>query len=98
MAEFMFLPIPTEDYDALGIGPDTILETHVTDDGVLVVRAVTDADLEEFVCDGDCESCPVAQTDCDGECFACPCYASCDDSDYTPQESACKSHGARGEF
>ena len=97
MAEFKFLPIPAEEYDALGIGPDTVLETHVTDDGTLIVRAVTAADLEEFVCDGDCESCPVAQTDCDGECFSCPCYASCDDSDYTPKEAACKSHGVRGE-
>lgn len=97
MAQFKFIPIPAEDYDAWcsangthGIGPDTILETYITDDGALIVRRVTGEDLEEFICDGDCDSCPVADTDCDGDCLSCPCYACCDDSDY---EGACKSHG-----
>ena len=98
MAQFKFLPIPAEDYDSLDIGPDTILETRITDDGALVVRRVTDEDLEEFVCDGDCDSCPVADTDCDGDCFGCPCYACCDDSNYTPKEEFCKSHGSRRDF
>ena len=97
MADIKFLPIPAEDYDALGITADTVLQTYLTDDGVLVVRAVTDEDLESFSCDGDCETCPVAQTECDGECFSCPCYANCEDSDFTPPkpEGVCKSHGNR---
>ena len=99
MAQFKFLPIPAEDYDALGIGPDTVLETQLTGDGALIVRTVTPADMEEFVCDGICDACPVADTDCDGECFSCPCYACCDDSDYDPpkKEGVCKSHGTRRE-
>jgi hypothetical protein len=98
MAEFMMLPIPAEDYHALGITSHSILQTYVTPDGTLQIRAVTQGELEEFVCGGDCESCPVADTDCDGECFACPCYANCDDSDYEHPEGACKSHGTRREF
>ena len=89
MAQIKFIPIPAEDYDALGINADTILETRVTNDGALIIRAVTDEDLEEFVCDGDCCSCPVADTDCDGDCFSCPCYACCDDSDY---DGECRLH------
>ena len=58
------------------------------------VRKVTGEDLEEFVCSGDCDSCPVAETDCDGECFSCPCYANCEDSEYF-REGVCKSHGNR---
>jgi len=97
MAQFKFLPIPAEDYDALGIDSGTILETSITDDGTLTVRKVTGEDLEEFICNGDCDGCPVADTDCDGECFSCPCYACCDDSDYDPpkKERVCKSHGNR---
>ena len=103
MAQYKFLPIPAEEYDALGIDSSTILETRITDDGALIVRKVTDEDLEEFACDGDCDGCPVADTDCDGDCFSCPCYANCDDSDYEPQkkdsgnafEGVCKSHGNR---
>lgn len=95
MAQFKFLPIPAEEYDALGIGPNTLLETSITDEGALMVRSVTGEDLEAFACDGDCDSCPVADTDCDGYCLACPCYACCDDSDYQRPEGSCKSHGAR---
>lgn len=83
MEKFKLIPIPAEDYDALGICPDTILETYITEDGALIVRRVTNDDLEEFVCDGNCDSCPIAENDCDGDCFSCPCYACCDDSNYT---------------
>lgn len=100
MAQFKCLPIPAEDYDALGIGPETILETRFTDDGALIVRKVTAQNLEEFACDGNCDSCPVAETDCGGDCFSCPCYANCDDSDYDSpkKEGVCKSHGTRRDF
>lgn len=95
MAQFKFLPIPTEDYDALGIDSGTVLQTRVTDDGTLIVRTLSGEDLEEFICDGDCESCPVAEADCDGDCFSCPCYACCDDSEYLPKDGFCKSQGVR---
>ena len=103
MAEFKFLPIPTEDYDALGITADTVLQTGFNENGDLVIHAVTGEELEEFVCNGNCRSCPLADIDCDGECLSCPCYANCDDSDFTfPEgsafpEGACKSHGDRRE-
>jgi len=48
MSEFKFFPIPAEDYDALGIGPDTILETSINDNGVLMIRVVSDEDLDDF--------------------------------------------------
>ena len=95
MATFKFLPIPAEDYDALGIGPDTTLQTYVNERGDLTVHVVTDEDAADFVCDGNCGACPLADTDCDGDCFGCPCYANCDDSDYERPEGACKSHGDR---
>ena len=62
MAEFKLLPIPAEDYDALGITPETVLETYFTDDGALIVRAVKVDDLNNLVCGSDCECCPMAKS------------------------------------
>jgi len=53
--EFRFIQIPAEDYEALGITEDSVIQTYITDDGALVVRAVSPDDLENFKCDGDCE-------------------------------------------
>ena len=94
MESIKFIPVPSEDYDTLGIGPDTVLQTSMNENGDLVIHVVTGEELEEFVCDGNCDSCPVAETDCDSECLSCPCYANCADSDCIP-EGVCKSHGAR---
>jgi hypothetical protein len=66
MAEFMMLPIPAEDYNALGIFSDSVIQTYVNPDGTLMVRAVAPGDMEEFVCDGDCEGCPCC-ANCDHE-------------------------------
>lgn len=99
MVDFKFIPVPTEDYDALGIGPDTVIQTSINDNGDLVVHVVTGEELEEFVCDGDCDGCPLAEADCDGECLSCPCYANCDDSDYTPPKGTHKPFSnRRGDF
>ena len=57
MNQYRLLPVPAEDYDALGITPDSILETRVTDAGSLIVRAVTNDDLEDFICDDNCFGC-----------------------------------------
>lgn len=86
MAKFKLLPIPAQDYDALGITVDTVIETRITDDGLLVVRTVFDDDLDRFVCDGDCDDCPIDGSDCDRECSDCPCHASCDDSNLIKEE------------
>ena len=38
-------------------------------------------DVGDIVCEGDCEDCPVDQTDCDGECDSCPCREHCEYSE-----------------
>ena len=59
MEEFKLIPIPAEDYDALGIKPDSVLETYITDKNALIVRVVSDEDMLDLVCGGDCECCPM---------------------------------------
>ena len=86
MAQFKLLSIPIEDYDALGITENAVIETQITDGGMLIIRPVFDDDLDQFTCDGDCEDCPIADSDCDNECLGCPCYACCDDSNFIKNE------------
>lgn len=38
-------------------------------------------DTGEIVCDGDCENCPVNETECDGNCEECPCYKNCEEEE-----------------
>ena len=59
MEEFKLIPIPAEDYDALGITPDSVLETSITDSNALVVRVVNDDDMVDLVCSRDCDCCPM---------------------------------------
>jgi len=82
MAQFKLMPIPIEDYHALGITGNTVIETRITDDGMLIICPVLDDDLDQFTCDGDCEECPLADSDCDGDCLGCPCYICCDESNF----------------
>ena len=51
MVDFKFLPIPAEDYDALNISESSVIQTHLNDNGDLVIHLVSKEDLEEFVCD-----------------------------------------------
>jgi hypothetical protein len=82
MADFKFLAIPAEDYDALGIDGDTVLQTYFDEQGRYIIQPTTPDDTEDFACNGDCEACPVAETECDHDCQACPCYVLCVDSDW----------------
>jgi len=59
MEEFKLIPIPAEDYDALGITPNSVLETCVTDSNALIVRVVKNEDMVDLVCGNDCECCPM---------------------------------------
>ena len=49
---FIMLPVPLEDYLAVGIDPDSILQTYVKD-GKLIISKVT---ADEY-CDEICEGC-----------------------------------------
>ena len=59
MKTFKLLPIPSEDYDALGITANCTLETYIDHRGALIIRVVTAEDLQDFQCSGNCESCPM---------------------------------------
>lgn len=79
---FLLLPVPLEDCIAAGIRENCVLQTY-TENGKLVISTVP---AEDFVCNGDCESCPIAESDCNGDCENCPCFDDCDDAEVIGNE------------
>lgn len=69
------LPVPIEVIAEAEINLEKDILQFTAEKGKIVVKK---ADTTDFVCDGDCENCPVSQTECDGDCENCPCCDSCD--------------------
>lgn len=65
---FVLLPAPLDDLIASGIDLDGVIQTSA-EDGRIVIE---NADMEDFICNGDCEGCPMSEIDCD-ETEVCDC-------------------------
>lgn len=76
--KFALISVPTDLLSEAGIHEGKLLQMSVAD-GKLIIEPVND--LSDFVCGGDCESCPIGETDCDGDCENCPCADECDESE-----------------
>ena len=74
--QYASLSVPVEALEDAGISSGSLLEI-TAEENKLIIRAVTD--MLDFVCDGDCENCPVNSTDCDGDCENCPCKDHCEE-------------------
>lgn len=94
-------PFAKGDYVSFGIRKDLFFEIgakanengHVdentayevyTDGDKIVIKVLKDTG--NFVCDGDCENCPIAENDCIGACENCPCFKECDDAEVNEDE------------
>jgi hypothetical protein len=73
MANYVLVPVDAEDYEAAGIGADSVIESYVQEDGALVIRTLDPDDLDNFTCDGKCCECPISGLGCGSDCFSCPC-------------------------
>ena len=76
--EIVLLAVPAEMLLEAGIFEGDPMQMYV--DGKKRVIENLD-DVGDIVCEGDCEDCPVDQTDCDGECDSCPCREHCEYSE-----------------
>lgn len=76
--EYILLSVPVEMLEEAGIGEESIIQMRAGK-GRIIIDAVKDT--VDFICDGDCENCPMSETDCDGECESCPCCDNCDESE-----------------
>ena len=70
------ISIPTELLDEAGITENSVVEMYM-DNGNIVIRKAED--VSQYVCDNDCQSCPVMYTECDDNCKECPCKDHCED-------------------
>lgn len=63
--EFVLISVPKEALEDAGIVDGSVLQIYA-DGNRLVIERLTDTG--EVVCDGDCDNCPVNETECDGNC------------------------------
>lgn len=77
---FIMLSIPYEVMEDAEISAGNIIQI-ASDRGKIVIERVNEPD--DFICSGDCEACPFADTDleCSGECDDCPCRYRCDEKE-----------------
>lgn len=73
---YVLFSIPTDMLAEAGIGEESVVQMSAGN-GKIIINTVKDTD--GFVCDNDCEHCPMSEIDCDGNCESCPCYDSCDE-------------------
>lgn len=76
--ETVMIPVPTKLLLEAGIYEDDPMQMYA-DGRKIIIQNIDDA--KDFVCDSDCENCPIADTDCDGDCESCPCNNNCDESE-----------------
>ena len=76
--ETVMIPVPAKLLLEAGIYEDDPMQMYA--DGRKIIIQNID-DIKNFVCDNDCENCPIAETDCDGDCEGCPCNNNCDESE-----------------
>ncbi len=75
----MYIPVLFSDIAASGINLSGVLQTSV-DDGRIIIENASLEDLEDYVCDGGCESCPIRDIKCSNDCEHCPCKYDCEGS------------------
>lgn len=55
----MTVPLPKEIYDEVRKNKCKVLETYIDDDGNMVISSLDEDDFNSYVCDNDCDSCPL---------------------------------------
>ena len=76
--EFVIISVPKDVLEDAGIVDGSVLQIYA-DGNRLVIERLTDTG--EVVCDGDCDNCPVNETECDGNCEECQCYKNCEEEE-----------------
>lgn len=76
--EFILLPVPAAMLEEAGISAYSLVQYSLSE-GRITIEAVDDTG--DYICDGDCESCPMSEVICCGDCKTCPCSEECDESE-----------------
>ena len=76
--EFVLISVPKEALEDAGIVDGSVLQIYLDGNKLVIEKLI---DTGEIVCDGDCDNCPVNETECDGNCEECPCYKNCEEEE-----------------
>ena len=76
--EFVLISVPKEALEDAGIVDGSVLQIYVDGNKLVIEKLI---DTGEIVCDGDCDNCPVNETECDENCIECPCYKNCEEEE-----------------
>ena len=76
--ELVLISVPKEALEDAGIVDGSVLQIYADGDKLVIEKLI---DTGEIVCDGDCDNCPVNETECDGNCEECPCYKNCEEEE-----------------
>ena len=76
--EFVLISVPKEVLEDAGIVDGSVLQIYA-DGNRLVIERLTDTG--EVVCDGDCDTCPLKETECAGNSEECPGYKNCEEEE-----------------
>lgn len=77
-SEYVLFSVPVDMLSETGIGEESVIQMSAGN-GKIIINTVKDT--EDFICDNDCETCPLSEIDCNEDCENCPCYDSCDESE-----------------
>ena len=72
---FILVSVPLEMFLEAGINTKSVIQISAHDGKIIIDTPDTTAD---YVCDRDCESCPLNAMPCEFDCENCPCEANCD--------------------
>ena len=78
VGEYLLFSIPLEMLEESGISEESVIQMSASE-GKIVIEAADDD--TGYLCDGECEDCPVGETECDGDCENCPCNDRCEESE-----------------
>jgi len=76
--EFVLISVPKEALEDAGIVDGSVLQIYADGNKLVIEKLI---DMGEIVCDGDCDNCPVNETECDWNCEECPCYKNCEEEE-----------------
>ncbi len=78
--DYVLLSVPKALMSEAGLSAGSLLQM-TAEEGKLMIERVTEVETSDYVCDDDCENCPINALDCDGDCAACPCQKNCEESE-----------------
>ena len=74
-SQFILVSVPLDMFLEAGINTESIIQVSAREGKIIID---TPDSIEDYVCDRDCESCPLNAVPCEFNCENCPCEANCD--------------------